>query len=60
MHDEFSSKARVRTTRTGECDSRIGKIEKFIRELNLWIGDKKSGMCFKIEEKGRSERKDTC
>ncbi|KAG5601398.1 hypothetical protein H5410_032768 [Solanum commersonii] len=52
MHDEFLQSKR--RTNTESVTQELERLRSDLGELNLWIGDKKSGMCLEDwEEKGR-------
>ncbi|KAG5570032.1 hypothetical protein H5410_059798 [Solanum commersonii] len=49
MHDEFLESKRGQIARG--VTQELERLKRFGRKLNLWIGDKKSGMCLKIGKK---------
>ncbi|KAG5568685.1 hypothetical protein H5410_064302, partial [Solanum commersonii] len=54
MHDEFLRKQEEDKYALESVTQELERLRSDLGELNLWIGDKKSGMCFEDwEEKGR-------
>ncbi|KAG5590057.1 hypothetical protein H5410_040571 [Solanum commersonii] len=59
MHDEFLRKQEEDKYALESVTQELERLRSDLGELNLWIGDKKSGMCLEAGRE-RSVAKDTC